>query len=434
LPFLSIIIPVFNVENYIDECLQSIINQDFNDYEVILVDNGSTDQSSKICDTYAEKYKYIKVIHLNENLLPAGARNLGLNEAVGKYIHFCDSDDYYVDGSFSSIAKLLENSSATVLIGKFICTPEKGAFVSHDVSLDEEIINNGDANIIANYLVGLPNLLCTPWRFIVKRELLLSNNLKFTEGYHSEDEEWFPKIVCCANSFVLHNEPFYYYRPRATGSVTSSKTFLNSKSHLVVAMNLLKFLKERQYTDGREVLIYNRVTLMMALFTTRCDTFNNEQLKEIAAIIDDNLDVLSIFNRIFQQNSLFSFVTNYGSYNGVCLYREFVIDKTLNLVDGKMEKDIYIFPTGYNGEGTARILLKKGYSVKGFLDNSDYKNGSEKYGIPVCLPKILEKMSHEKLKDIFVIISTQRVTVAEIIMNQLRDIGLDDTQFVSRIY
>lgn len=232
MPLLSIIIPVYNVQNYLDECLISILNQEFKDYEIILINNASKDNSGAICDSYALKHPQIKVIHLEVNALPGGARNVGLQHAVGEYIHFCDSDDYYLTGSLSKVADTLISFSPSVLIGQFICNPEKGAFFTNDVPLSQEIFNQGNADQIVQYLLSIPNLLATPWRVILKRSFLISQELFFIEGYFAEDEEWIPRVLCSSDSFALCSEPFYCYRPRSNGSYTSTKTYLHTESTL----------------------------------------------------------------------------------------------------------------------------------------------------------------------------------------------------------
>ena len=90
---ISIIVPVYNVENYLKECIDSILRQEFRDYEIILVDDGSKDDSGKICDEYGKKYSFISVIHKKNGGL-SDARNFGLKIAKGEYILFIDSDDY----------------------------------------------------------------------------------------------------------------------------------------------------------------------------------------------------------------------------------------------------------------------------------------------------------------------------------------------------
>jgi glycosyltransferase involved in cell wall biosynthesis len=434
LPLLSIIIPVFNVEQYLGQCLDSILHQNFNDYEVILIDNGSTDASGEICDAYASNHDFIHVIHLKVNSLPAGARNVGLGFAVGEYVHFCDSDDFYVEGSFERIARLLNDRSISVLFGQFIAVPEKGAFICNDVPLDPQVFAHCDASVISEYLLTLPNLLCTPWRLIVKRTLLLSERIAFPEGYHSEDEEWFPKVICSADTFALLSEPFYFYRPRALGSVSSVKTFLNSKSHIAVAINLLRFLNDKKFIDPRRDLIQDRVNLLYALFSTQCDTFTREQLHELADLLEDNLDLHPMIREISPSIDLFEFAGRYGSYKGLCLYRTLVMEETLEQVYGKENKDIYIFPTGYNGEGTARILQNAGYNVRGFIDNSELKNGSIINGLLVSQPNILKNISPDKRNQLFVIVTSQWKHVVKSIINQLREMGLSESQFCSRVY
>ncbi|MEH7384265.1 glycosyltransferase [Bacillus sp. JJ1521] len=434
MPLLSIIIPVYNVENYIDECLQSILKQEFRDYEIILVDNASTDRSGEICKVYAQKYPNIKLIKLESNALPAGARNAGFEIAAGEYIHFCDSDDYYVDSSFSRIANELIKLSPSVLFGQFICIPERGAFITSDIPLDETFFLNANSNEVAKYLVSLPNLLCTPWRFIVKRQLLLENDIKFPEGYHSEDEEWFPKVICCAENFALLSNPFYYYRPRAIGSVTSSKTYLNSKSHLVVALHLLKFARGKKYTDARRELLIRRANFLLGLFATRCDTYTTEQIKELAKILNAYSDLLASDIAKSLKNELFDYIESFGVFEGLLQYQSLVKESTLRLVEGKQNKDVYVFPTGYNGEGTARIIQNAGYKVKGFIDNSKQKSGSIINGIPVCLPNCLIELYPVTLEDVFIIVASQRKQVVDSIVKQIREMGIEDSQFAIRIY
>jgi len=435
MPFLSVIIPVYNVESYLDECLQSILNQIDIDYEVILVDNAATDRSGCICDSYAARYKHIKTIHQDVNNLPAGARNAGLRIATGNYVHFCDSDDYYRDGIFSQIKDLLQCSAPDVLIGRFVCVPEKGAYITNDVALDPDVFKGCCSSSMAEYLLSLPNLLCTSWRLIVSRELLMANRITFPEGCHSEDEEWFPKVICCANTFALLHKPFYCYRPRAIGSVTATKEYLNSKSHLIVTLHLLRFLHEKNYEDARRDLIYSRVDFLLGLFATRCDTFGRRELHELADIIEKNMDIFPLVAKLSRNYYLFELINVYGPYIGICMYRTLVVETTLELMYGQEGKEmIYVFPTGYNGEGTARILQNAGYNVKGFLDNSKQKAGCVINGLPVSLPSSLERMSPETRDGIFVIVTIQSERIAQFIKKQLRELGLREFQFASRIY
>jgi len=434
MPLLSIVIPVYNVENYLDECLRSILNQNFNDYELILVDDASTDRSGEICDEYASKYKNIKVIHLKENSLLPGARNAGLEKAEGEYVHFCDSDDYYLDNSLLPISKILKKDAPDVLVGQFICKPEKGARICSDIKFDPYIFENANPDTIVEYFLKLPGFIPTNCRYIINRQFLVRNNLKYLEGYILEDEEWSTKIVCSANKFSLYSEPFYCYRTRSSGSITSKETYLHAKARIVIAIKLLGFLKEKKYQGVRKEYIISRVKVLLELFEKRCDTLDRNQIHELSQIIEKEIESFNTLSEISKTGDLFDFVNRYGTYMGLCLYRTYHIERALEIVHGKENKKIYVFPAGYDGETTARILKNAGYNVIGLLDNADTKNGSIIEGLPVSLPMALGNIPDNELSEIFVLIATQKRDTEKILKEQLRDLGLKDSQFASRIY
>ena len=123
-PFFSIILPIYNVEKYLDRCVESVVNQDFDDYEMILVDDGSTDNCPKICDNYAEKYPFVKVVHKRNGGL-SSARNAGLEVASGKYVFWIDSDDWIQPNTFKTIYNALLKNSVDVLKINFYMQPSK---------------------------------------------------------------------------------------------------------------------------------------------------------------------------------------------------------------------------------------------------------------------------------------------------------------------
>lgn len=169
-------------------------------------------------------------------------------------------------------------------------------------------------------------------------------------------------------------------------------------------------------------------------FATRCDTFGRRELHELADIIEKTMDVFPLVANLSRNYYLFELINVHGPFIGICMYRTLVIETTLKLLYGQEGKGIYVFPTGYNGEGTARILQNAGYNVTGFLDNSEQKAGCVINGLPVSLPSILEHMSPETRDGIFVIVAIQSERSAQLIKKQLRELGLREFQFASRIY
>lgn len=120
-PLISVVLPVYNVEAYVEECLESIISQTlgFEKIEVILVNDCSTDGTATILDKYAERFKNIRVIHLTENCgAPGKPRNIGINEAKGEYIIFLDPDDYIPADAYEKLYKVMEKNNSDFVMGK----------------------------------------------------------------------------------------------------------------------------------------------------------------------------------------------------------------------------------------------------------------------------------------------------------------------------
>lgn len=216
--FFSIIIPVYNVEKYLKFCINSILQQNFNNYEIILVDDGSTDSSSIICDEYS-KYKNIKVFHKKNGGL-SSARNTGLEKAIGEYIVFLDSDDYFI--SDSVLDKLF------LVINKYQCD----LFYSGNVYYDTEgqITYNKYNFIISksrryffeiNEVYGKKFQLGAPF-FIYKREFLKNNNLTFTENLLHEDIDWIQRVIIKTCSIGYLKFGYYCYRLQRKNSITNS--------------------------------------------------------------------------------------------------------------------------------------------------------------------------------------------------------------------
>ena len=138
---ISVIIPVYNVKAYLEKCVESVVNQDFSDYEIILIDDGSSDGSENLCDRLGEKYPEIKVIH-QENKGQGGARNTGIENASGEYLLFVDSDDYIKEDALSFLYKTAtENGSDIVSFGMDFVEEDGG------ITSTRKPLENGMENI-----------------------------------------------------------------------------------------------------------------------------------------------------------------------------------------------------------------------------------------------------------------------------------------------
>ncbi|MCD7797633.1 MAG: glycosyltransferase [Clostridiales bacterium] len=223
-PFFSIIVPVYNVEDYLDECVQSVLLQTFKDFELILVDDGSVDKSPQMCDTYAECDSRIRVVH-NQNEGASAARNIGIDNALGDYILFLDSDDFWNTDNALSILKnkISDNPDTDCVI--FGCTDwnmNTGESTVSRTGYNHQIINKGDKFDTLHYLLSSKMLPGGPTIFTVKKSVIDDNKIRFHTGTQNEDFDFVLSIFLNCNHIFALDSPFYMYRKGRKGSVTGS--------------------------------------------------------------------------------------------------------------------------------------------------------------------------------------------------------------------
>lgn len=216
----SIIVPVYNVEKYLEACIQSLANQEYSDYEVLLVDDGSTDASGIICDRFAEQYPKVKVVH-RQNQGVAAARNEGLEQAKGEYILFVDSDDYVDSDMCRRLDRILmdAHNPETAVYGG---TEENGECEKH---LESPVKLNGKMFSGKEYLLCCYRENClynTVWMYAYKRSYLERYHLRFVEGILHEDVEFIMRSLLNVNVMIKAEVFPYHYRVRP-GSISTQE-------------------------------------------------------------------------------------------------------------------------------------------------------------------------------------------------------------------
>ena len=213
---ISIIVPIYKVENYIGQCIESILAQTYEDIELILVDDGSPDNCGKICDTYAEGDSRIKVIH-KENGGLSDARNVGVANASGEYIIFLDGDDYWIEPRFlENLSLRIEKNHPDVLCFNFQKVWEDRSVAPYFSVADLDNVGGFDAVAHAVWTA------CA-WNKAVRRTLCLENDLHFMEGITSEDIDWCVRLALAAKTFDYINYCAVAYRQRE-GSISKAMT------------------------------------------------------------------------------------------------------------------------------------------------------------------------------------------------------------------
>lgn len=210
----SIIIPIYNVENYLQQCIDSLLNQSHSQLEIILIDDGSTDRSPQICDENEKKDSRIKVIH-KQNAGAASARNVGLDVATGEYICFIDSDDYIKENYVEKLLYFLEGNNADVSVCSYLYLYKDA--IEHEYMDPIGVVSEKEfiRRFLTDWKCGLL------WNKMFKATLM--RNVRFEEGHKIDDEFFTYKVIMNADKVVVISDELYIYRMRASSVMQSTQ-------------------------------------------------------------------------------------------------------------------------------------------------------------------------------------------------------------------
>lgn len=245
-PLISIVVPVYNVAPQLGRCLDSILRQDFRDFELILVDDGSRDSSGEICDRYASQHPCIQVIHQANGGVSA-ARNAGIRRAQGEWIYFADSDDWMEHDLLSTFQSYLTPDTDLYLIGAAIEYDGHTTFVTphahHYTRMDEALV----------YLYQ-KNLVGVPWNKLFRRRIVETYHLTFCEALNSYEDELF-NLEYCQHVTSVRTIPYHGYHYLTTSNDQSlSKRILTHKERKHVAG--LLYDAARKISDNPDYVAY----------------------------------------------------------------------------------------------------------------------------------------------------------------------------------
>ena len=296
-PLISLIVPVYNVSKYLGKCIDSIIEQSHKNLEIILVDDGSTDQSGQILDTYETKDSRIKVIHKTNNGL-SSARNAGLAAIKGEYVGFVDGDDFIDKYMYETLVKAILDNDADIVQAGFYHTYENGN-IADTITFKETSYDNLDDMFYAFF--EEKNIHVGVWTKLYKSKIF--RNVRFLEGHVFEDYTILPNILNECKKFVIIDGAFYKY-VHNPASISKSKVTLNIiKSRLEAPLYLLKCIENidkkfigyaYHYICLSSIRGYNKIK--------ETDKIDKKTIKEYAEKLTDQY---KIYFRLYQEDASF---------------------------------------------------------------------------------------------------------------------------------
>lgn len=328
MPKISFIIPVFNAEKYLKDCIDSVMHLNSEDFEILLINDGSTDNSGQICDEYGKEYKRIRVFH-KVNGGVSSARNLGLENAKGEYVNFLDSDDYVNSGIFFNLLNiaveknlelLMSNQAIHVDVNKNFLRDDKNSYLSKSILRAEHKIFNGKEFLsLSTFNDGIVTS-------IFNRKFLIKNEIYFSETNYLEDLTFLLNAILKAEKMISHPSSFYYVR-HSNNSATRHNDLRKHKTSfeniLGVLINLKLKNKEMLNNKSKKLLdqkIQNFTITLMGVFQKIEN--NREKAKEFLALLKNNGLYPLKFN-FYKGLPLKSKVAYYVTYHRIVYLRKF---------------------------------------------------------------------------------------------------------------
>ena len=312
---ISVIIPVYNVEKYLNQCVDSVLSQTYRNLEVILVDDGSPDQSPEICDQYAKADPRVRVVHKANGGL-SDARNAGIYEACGDYLLFLDSDDFWADcGAVGRLVLRAQQNQPDVINFSYVKFEEDTGIRTPYLGCLEpmpESLTTKEKQLA--YLTEHELYIASACNKMIRRSLFF-RGLLFTKGVLSEDIEWSARLLAVADSFDFVPENFYCYRQRS-GSISHSISLKNCqdiRDHIIFCVQLSEKAEPCVKTALCRYAAFQLGTYVKnQAFSSESPKFYNKDLQQYQWLFqyhgnNKKLKVLYLMNRLVPLGTMCSF-------------------------------------------------------------------------------------------------------------------------------
>ncbi|MCQ2484695.1 MAG: glycosyltransferase [Clostridia bacterium] len=295
---ISVVIPVFNAEKYLAKCVESIEKQTYKYFSIVLVDDGSSDGSGKLCDELKAKYNNISVIH-QKNSGASSARNAGIEASDGEYIVFCDSDDYIDSEMFQKLINaqiMYSDRLALCGIKKLTSSGEKSCVLDGDnlLTIDKEDF----------FIIQKTQLFNAPVNKLFRRDVLITKGIRFNPSIALGEDLIFNAdyVMATGCDFAVVNEPLYIYDTSVTNSVSKKylpqmlSDYIELKHKFDQLIEYTKADMDKYASRYATILLYNIVNAIKNAMSEKNDAPSSQKIKQIKEILD-SFDVKAIVSK-----------------------------------------------------------------------------------------------------------------------------------------
>lgn len=431
---ISICIVCYNLKQYIGECIESALKQNYDDYEIVLVDNGSTDCSVEICQAYAARYpEKIRFCALPLPTKPVRGHIHAVELARGSYIHLIDGDDLVAENYLCGISEIITLKQPDLILGTFQCIVEEGALNYMDVPIEAERINNVPAEQAIDYIFHLPYFNRYVWRFVVRREFFdlvsLDEDTKYLVSIDGlKTTLW---LFYCRT--IQYYGDFYYYR-RRVGSTTLSR---NNQMTVDFVKLIFAMTQQIQMLPDKKKQLQafqwekTQIESNLKLFVAGSDWLEDKDFAELEQYISKHKRELDTMRRY--ESALINAFTAALQEKTI---KAFVQQNTEKFRQSCKNCDkVFLFPAGKAAEQVGRFLDAWGVTLCGYLDNDPKKNGASIDGVQCWnLESFANQLPEAARNEHQYIIASFYEPLIKQYHSQLQDAGVLEENIIIREY
>lgn len=425
MPFISFIVPVFNIRKYLSECVESIVSGPFSDWEILLIDDRSNDGSEILCDRFAAEDERISVVHMPENVGPGGARNRGLHLATGDYVFFLDGDDTIDSGIMRGLFDFIGENNYPDLVR--VGYTESFGRTRPAVEVDQqENIGHvcSSVDFLRPILERQHRVGFRAWEFVIKKSMLLDCRLSFGYSRVWEDNDFVMRCIFASRSIGEYRRAFYNWKIRLSGSLTSAH--LTFWDHVVKsAGDMLQFACSRELCDVHRQYALRCVYSCILDFEAIAGAVSPTETSRLPDLFLPFENHLSMLAQYIYPNGLLWYIRELGATQGAAALCAQRAEEACALLDSVTATDILGFPSTRKCLRLLSVLGANGFEFKGVLDNDPGKQGLMLDGRVIFNPEMIP-LCYDDYSKLFVIISTSTRKTGKVLADQLRSFGLKE--------
>ena len=429
----SIIIPVFNAEDFLMQCINSILNQQRDNIEIILVDDCSTDRTASICLDLENKHSFIRLFTNDKNFGVGVSRNRGNKLAIGKYMIFVDSDDELFPNSLQELeSHIVDNKDPDVIIVHY----KKDTFPKSSYQLITAIENfdNNKENFI-NYVSKKQFPLSDQWAFVVRRNFIEENGIVFSNVRIGEGELFVSSLICSMRTYSGMRKQFYKKKDR-DGSLNHTSGHDAAKSCLSVLIDLFTNNKQLCFSSIEQQFYKSYIDSAFGIFAALLVVVENNEIREISSILDKKQGKLANLKKDPEMIELCPSSTKLGSYDTLINFRNEIIKTKSEVIvkNSKNYKYAYLYCRSKYTAATIKCLSSSHLQIQAIVDDSENYCGTLLMGYPTISSENFLKNANTIISKSLIIVTHQRVKVLKKIVNSLLKKGVRRSQIVTLCY